>query len=499
MPTSVVQHDKTSRYSPFLSKYPYRHHGTRIISVPQATPVNPKTLNLIKSPSPVLPPADSTENALKSNKSCVEEEELPERLGTPVAVQLLIPASTDPSPLRDICQSSFDSDHSISKDVVREVLNYLTKPIPHENCMEFHGVRAQEFGLIEKLLGDTARVILNLIRLTYDYHTRILTINMPSVLHEATFDDMKQFVSQTISTLPFDRTVIDPLIRMTWPLEVKDGIVTPDIIITVNAMEGPTEVLLIPFYGECVLSETDEHVFEKMAKVIRAHPDIICVVVVLVHEATDYTSPKILSDVSNILHGDTNDGYPQPHTLRSFIRKRSTSRTVGQPIMIAGHTWCHLSSVEYFVWTKEGEAPIDIRSQDPAHMAYGTLLPEVDMDAITEMLEQGLNKIKDSFVDFQKEIEPDLDCTALVESHITTYSDWHVSAKRIINASEIAAHRRYLTWHRSLFGTESDESSYTPSQEPDGEGGKETAESSERKCASTSELPCSRFKILKAT
>lgn len=114
MPTLVVQHGKTSCYSPFSSKYPYRHHGTRIISVPQATPVNSKTLNLIKSPSPGLPPSDSTKNSLKSNKSCIEEEELPERLEIPVAVQLLVPASTDTSPLCDICQVSFDSDHSIS-------------------------------------------------------------------------------------------------------------------------------------------------------------------------------------------------------------------------------------------------------------------------------------------------------------------------------------------------------------------------------------------------
>lgn len=194
---------------------------------------------------------------------------------------------------------------------------------------------------------------------------------MPSVLHEAMFDNMKQFVGQTIGTLPYDRTVINPIICMTWPLEVKDGIVMPDIIITANAIEGPTEVFLIPFHGECVLSETDKHVFEKMEKVIHLYPDIICMVVVLVHKATNYTSPKNfqMCPISCM-------ATPTMITCNLTLLDHSSGNAahhvrLGQPIIIASHTWCHLSSVEYFVWTREGEAPIDFCSQDPAHMAYG--------------------------------------------------------------------------------------------------------------------------------
>ncbi|KAG1818591.1 uncharacterized protein BJ212DRAFT_1479592 [Suillus subaureus] len=280
---------------------------------------------------------------------------------------------------------------------------------------------------------------------------------MPSVLHEEMFDDMKKFISKSIDALPYDHTIINLTIHMTWPLEVKDGSVTPDIIITMTAMEEPTEVLLIPFYGECAFMETDKHVFEKMEKVICTHLDIICVVIVLVCEATDYASPDELLDTTNILHGDTDGSYPQPHTLRSFIRKCSMLHIVGEPIVITGYTWCHLSSVEYFVWVKEDDVLIDICSQDPVHMVYGTLLPE------------------DSFVTFQKEIAPDLNCTALVETHITSYSDldWHNAAKQIISASEITAHKHYLAWHLSLFSVDSDKSSYVPLQETDEEGGRE--------------------------
>lgn len=84
-------------------------------------------------------------------------------------------------------------------------------------------------------MGETARVLTKP-RLTYDYHTHILTIDTLSVLREVSFDDMKGFIDKSINALLYDRTVIDPTIRMTWLLEIKDDSVTPDMIITVTAM-----------------------------------------------------------------------------------------------------------------------------------------------------------------------------------------------------------------------------------------------------------------------
>lgn len=173
-------------------------------------------------------------------------------------------------------------------------------------------------------MGETARVLTKP-RLTYDYHTHILTINMLSVLREVSFDHMKGFIGKSINAFLYDCAVIDLTIRMTWLLEIKDGSVTPDMIITVTAMEGPTEVLLIPFYGKCALTETDEHVFGRAEKVILVHSNILCVVVILVREATEYASLDGDSATSNILHGDTDGGCPQPHS--SIIHQETQHTT----------------------------------------------------------------------------------------------------------------------------------------------------------------------------
>lgn len=109
--------------------------------------------------------------------------------------------------------------------------------------------------------------------------------------------------------------------------------------------------------------------------------------VVLVHEATEYAPPDQESTILKALFGGT-DSNPKLLTLGEFLDQRNRPRSFGEPIVIRGHTCCHLSSVEYFLWAKrDDESPINVRSEDPADMAYGTLVPEIDMDAVTEMLE----------------------------------------------------------------------------------------------------------------
>lgn len=182
--------------------------------------------------------------------------------------------------------------------------------------------------------------------------------------------------------------------------------------------------------------------------------------------------------------------------------------------MIGGHTWCHLSSVEFFLWVKrDDESPINVRSGDPPDMAYGvsvsvdftlsiqctnlmqTLVPEIDMDAVTEMLERGLTKIRDSFVAFQKKLEPGLNCTALAETKVRSRANWVLASKRIMTASEVTAHTRYLTWYDACFGTESDnDPPYVDSETEDGEKEPEIIGT---KRPSTSSFPCSRRKIKK--
>ncbi|KAG2154523.1 hypothetical protein DEU56DRAFT_906935 [Suillus clintonianus] len=266
---------------------------------------------------------------------------------------------------------------------------------------------------------------------------------MPTVLHEASFDVVKDAIIKSIDALPYDRDIIFTTTNMNWPLKVKGASITADVIVSITAMDLPAKVVLVPFLAECALSEKDEHVFGKVEKVVLARPDIKCAVVVLVREDTDYAAPDDDSIASTVLRGGTSSD-PRLLTQEDFLNLRTTPRSFSEPVVIGDHTWCHVTSVEYFVWVKGDDAPINVRSKDPAHTAYGTLVPTVDMDSVTNMLDKGLTKIKDSIVTLQQKLAPDLDFTVLAETPIQSFFDWSRASRRILTAAEITRLRPLL-------------------------------------------------------
>jgi hypothetical protein len=199
---------------------------------------------------------------------------------------------------------------------------------------------------------------------------------MPTVLHESFYDALAESFSHAIRTLPYDLMTIRPQIHMNYPLRLADKSVTPDMAISLTATQGPTKVVLIPYLGETALSETWDHVFEKMESMIARHPEVLFVSIVLVREAKRYTSPPDGdSTASKTLHNCKNTDLstkPEPLSLEDFITMRSTPREFNEPITIADHVWCHVESVEYFLWCKgEKDKPIDMRNGRVEDRAYG--------------------------------------------------------------------------------------------------------------------------------
>jgi len=214
-----------------------------------------------------------------------------------------------------------------------------------------------------------------LTRLTYDYNVHLLTIDMPTVLHEAFYDDLKKSFTLAIENLPYNHRAISPQIHMNYPLHITDQSVTPDMMISLTATQGPTEVVLIPFLGETALSEDWDHVFEKVESMIAKHPEVVLASIVLLREVKPYACPAIKSTASKMLHNRKDSDLckkPEPLPLKDFINKRSTPRNFKEPVRIADHTWCHVKLVEYFLWLKgEEDKPIDMRNGKAEHRAHG--------------------------------------------------------------------------------------------------------------------------------
>jgi hypothetical protein len=210
-------------------------------------------------------------------------------------------------------------------------------------------------------------------RLAYDYDKHLLVVDMPSILHEASFDYLKECLTLSIAHLPYDRELVRPTISMNYLLKISNRIVNPDMTITITAVDGAPSEVLVPGLGECALSENRVHIFNKIEREIFAHPEALLAIIVLVREPIRYACPDLESIASQELRELRNgDDDPQPLTLDSFISQRTTPRTFGTPITIAEHTWCHVQSVEYYVWVKgDNQDRIDIRNSNPQLMAHG--------------------------------------------------------------------------------------------------------------------------------
>ncbi|KAG1728041.1 uncharacterized protein EDB91DRAFT_1086208 [Suillus paluster] len=299
----------------------------------------------------------------------------------------------------------------------QNILSELTKLPPQTGrIMEFYGVGAWEYERIEELLGKTG------------------WISKPRTLYRSTSLQSQYNISD----------------------------VTPDICITITPAEGPTKIILVPFIGECACSEDKDHSIHKLKDTITGHPHAEMAVLGLVCEVQPYNCPKKSSPASNTLHKH-NEVLP----LDTFITEHFPSCT---SITVANHNWCHISSVEFFIWVRgDDETDINLSKQDAEHMAQGspiliqTLLPNINMDAVIAMLKQGLAKIRDSFVAFSKELNPNIDCAKLEEAIVTFPVRWKDYVIALRNAADVTAWMRYKAWHEGVISDEDSDPPYVPS------------------------------------
>jgi len=138
---------------------------------------------------------------------------------------------------------------------------------------------------------------------------------------------------------------------------------------------------------------------------------------------------------------------------------------LGSPIMVGGHTWCHISSVNYYVWVRQpGDGPIDLDNTEEGHMAHGvspsqfhkyscinmqTLFHEIRMGDVEAMLGMGLSFIKHSIVNYFDDLNIPLDpatTNAILGSQTPLPIQWKNFRGGLIAAMRVTAHQRYHWW-----------------------------------------------------
>ncbi|KAG2146547.1 uncharacterized protein EDB93DRAFT_1104317 [Suillus bovinus] len=288
------------------------------------------------------------------------------------------------------------------------------------------------------------------IQLSYDYNKRLLIVDTPSILHERFFDHLKDAMAAYFLFLPYDRELISPILSMNYSLKLRDRIVTPDLTMTLTAVDEAPKVVLVPCVGECGSSENRAHVFDKVDDEVIAHPEAVLAIIVLIREAIAYRSPEDISVASISLRNGRHN--PEPLYLADFLQLRSTPRGFNQPIRIANHDWAHLASAEFFVWVKgANQARIDVRDTNPQFMAHGTLGSVLQMGTVSTMLQRGMDRIRDMMVQFSKTLDHTGDFSALEEADVRLPLNWSLTAKSALTVADLTAHERYESWHDVRF------------------------------------------------
>ncbi|KAG2139786.1 hypothetical protein DEU56DRAFT_912052 [Suillus clintonianus] len=145
----------------------------------------------------------------------------------------------------------------------------------------------------------------------------------------------------------------------------------------------------------------------KIAKVILSHPEIACILFILILERSKYKSPT----ADSATYGEAlADKSVRPYTF--FAPEREPDKLFG-PVHVMDHTWINVSKIEYFVWIKPDDRPIDIKSP---HTAYGTMFPDLNMDQVSNTLNTGFNKVRAEMASTLDLMEPDVDHAHLLST-----------------------------------------------------------------------------------
>ncbi|KIJ18149.1 hypothetical protein PAXINDRAFT_9234 [Paxillus involutus ATCC 200175] len=354
----------------------------------------------------------------------------------------ITPQAMVPAP----CTSEHDCSNTILRDIARlsDVLRDISSPT-HDSFMEFTGLTQQEFEVLTRHLEepDTGEP-----RVTYR-SDKLILVEWPSAAHEAPMHALRDAITSMFPP-PYPVQFVELSVAPQYRIRSAKLTAVPDMVVAMTSRR-PTKARL-PFIAECAFSQTRDSVFTKLRTEIAAHPEVVMVLIFMVHEEHD-APPEVHSGAWEKFRGDAS-----PLSLEAFIAACDDMEDVFEgSVTAADHTWCDISSVDYYVWLrKEAAVPINIDDEDE-YYAHGTMPGNVHMDRVKALLNRGFELIKNSLASFCKEIDPDADCTLLEQSNVALPAKWGYFLRSLASAAEKTAYDRYIAWYQDSFMTESDE------------------------------------------
>ncbi|KAG2032813.1 hypothetical protein BDR03DRAFT_739343 [Suillus americanus] len=217
----------------------------------------------------------------------------------------------------------------------------------------------------------------------------------------------------------------------------------PDLSIKMNVMTKDNRIHEVLVIGECAFAQDTDSVLRKLKYEIAGHPEVLMVIMIVIDEHQPYRSSGRMSEAWQMLRKETST---LSHSSFNSLQG-AAMQSLDQPVVVAGHTWCHLGSVRFHVWVR-GDEPINI-DVDSELLARGTLFPNQDMGAVDTMIEKGMVVMRDHLEDVCQKVAPGSDISALRDSSITFRPEWKLLLRELIRAVDYTAYDRYRSWCHS--------------------------------------------------
>lgn len=191
-------------------------------------------------------------------------------------------------------------------------------------------------------------------------------------------------MNPAVQQLPINKQLLHATFKSNFTFQSSQTgfLATPDlsfIIMSLKRKMSRGQDFQVLAIMECAFSQNKGDLEEKIRKELAARPEIVLVIMILVNESEAYCRPteelhawwmfsqeEMCRDATSFLRFDESDVSSESESKSDSDLKEHFTL---QPVMIAKHQWCSISSVKYHVWVKSNnDEVIDI---DKAQVTCG--------------------------------------------------------------------------------------------------------------------------------
>ncbi|KIK19730.1 hypothetical protein PISMIDRAFT_30205 [Pisolithus microcarpus 441] len=325
---------------------------------------------------------------------------------------------------------------------------------PYFLFQEVSNFNQHEFEMLCHMIDEECPNIPQKPKLTFFVKQNFLMIQLASAIHEAPISEFNSVLSH-FQQVSYPCNIVHIQVSMNSDMEEEFISAIPDLALVISSIKG-NKIQRFPLIVECAFSQPHQKVFEKVTMLIAARPEVLMVVIVLINESPHYQSPfkKSLAWKTFANHQDSLD----LTDFTSLCDVDSGDVDVGKdfmvPIVIAGHTWCCISSVDYYVWLKHTPNTGDEGSSPSDWSVHGELPRNKNLDHFDRLLNKGLEMIWLDIIWFCQEIAichnlpADYSC---LEQSICLPPSWDHFRSALVNVREIATHTHFMHWYKDSF------------------------------------------------